>query len=147
MKHKTEIKNPSLGRRSFLKSAGSGIIGVAGIGLLPSALQVEEVKPVKRTREERLKQMASNSYAVNQLYKRRVMTGRAERPENIELKKKYGEITLLDFPQFTKDTYPGVPAMDLWSSLFGDVTDDSMFTRTVRDGQTRLGDFDPGAVS
>ena len=147
MKHKTEIKNPSLGRRSFLKSAGSGIIGVAGIGLLPSALQVEEVKPVKRTREERLKQMASNSYGVNQLYKRRVMTGRAERPENIELKKKYGEITLLDFPQFTKDTYPGVPAMDLWSSLFGDVTDDSMFTRTVRDGQTRLGDFDPGAVS
>jgi len=147
MRHKIEIKTPSLGRRSFLKSAGSGIIGVAGIGLLPSALHAKELKPVKRTREERLKQMASNSYAVNQLFKRRVITGRAERPENIELKKKYGEITLLDFPQFTGDTYPGVPAMDLWSSLFGDVSDDSMFTRTERDGQTRLGDFDPGAVS
>jgi sugar phosphate isomerase/epimerase len=44
-----------------------------------------------------------------------------------EQKKKYGEITLLDFPQFTKDTFPGVTHMDLWSSLFGDVADDSMY--------------------
>ena len=46
-----------------------------------------------------------------------------------EMKKKYGEITLLDFPQFTKDTFPGVVHMDIWSSLFGDVTDDSMYAR------------------
>ena len=91
--------------------------------------------------------MASNSYAVNQLFKRRAIPGREERPETVELKKKYGEITLLDFPKFTKDTYPGVIAMDLWSSLFGDVNDDSMFTKTERDGQTRLGDFDPGTTS
>jgi hypothetical protein len=44
-----------------------------------------------------------------------------------EMKKKYGEITLLDFPQFTKDTFPGVVHMDVWSSLFGDVTDDTMY--------------------
>ncbi|MEO8076334.1 MAG: TIM barrel protein, partial [Acidobacteriota bacterium] len=44
-----------------------------------------------------------------------------------ELKAKYGEITMLDFPQFTKDTFPGVTHMDLFSGLFGDVTDDSMF--------------------
>ena len=37
-----------------------------------------------------------------------------------ELKKKYGEITMLDFAKFTKDTFPGLTHMDLWSSLFGD---------------------------
>ena len=63
------------------------------------------------------------------------------------LKEKYGEITMLDFPQFTKDTYPGVIAMDLWSSLFGDVTDNSQFIRRVRDGRSRFGDFDPSVLS
>ena len=48
------------------------------------------------------------------------------------MKKKYGEITMLDFPQFTKDTFPGVTHMDLFSGLFGDVTDDSMYTAGVR---------------
>jgi len=37
--------------------------------------------------------------------------------------------------------------MDLWSSLFGDINDDSMFISTERDGQTRLGDFDPATLS
>jgi len=123
------------------------LIGIAGIGILPSSVQGIEDKPAQRTKEERLKQMASNSNAVNQLFKKRAHSGREERPETIELKKKYGEITLLDFPKFTKDTYPGVTAMDLWPSLFGDVSDDSMFTRTERDGQTRFGDFDPGTTS
>jgi sugar phosphate isomerase/epimerase len=52
---------------------------------------------------------------------------RAKLPSPAEQKAKYGEITLLDFPQFTKDTFPGVTHMDLYSALFGDVTDDSMF--------------------
>ncbi len=38
-----------------------------------------------------------------------------------QMKEKYGEITMLDFPQFTKDTFPGVTRMDLFSALFGDV--------------------------
>lgn len=147
MKKNIETQHSSIGRRSFLKSAGAGIIGVAGIGILTSAEQSSEKEFNKRTKEERLKQIASNSYAVNQLFKRRTYSGRAESPENIELKKKYGEITLLDFPRFTKDTYPGITAMDLWSSLFGDISDDSMFTRTERDGQIRFGDFDPAAPS
>ncbi len=37
--------------------------------------------------------------------------------------------------------------MDLWSSLFGDINDDSMFSRIERDGQTRFGDFDPAVPS
>ena len=57
------------------------------------------------------------------------------------MKEKYGEITMLDFPQFTKDTFPGVTRMDLFSGLFGDVTDDDDVLpggRTaVRAGSTR----------
>jgi hypothetical protein len=147
MKKNIDRHPSTLGRRSFIKSTGAGLIGFAGIGILPSSGQGIEDKPAQRTKEDRLKQMASNSYAVNQLFKKRTFPGREERPETIELKKKYGEITLLDFPKFTKDTYPGVTAMDLWSSLFGDVSDDSMFTRTERDGQIRFGDFDPGTTS
>jgi hypothetical protein len=147
MKMNIERQPLTLGRRSFIKSTGAGLIGVAGIGILPSSSESIEEKSDQRSKDERLKQMASNSYAVNQLFKKRAYPGREERPETIELKKKYGEITLLDFPKFTKDTYPGVTAMDLWSSLFGDISDDSMFTRTERDGQTRFGDFDPGTTS
>jgi sugar phosphate isomerase/epimerase len=147
MKKKIETHPSTIGRRNFLKSAGAGALGFAAIGILPSAEQSSEEKFVKRTKKERLEQMASNSYAVNQLFKRRTFPGREERPENIQLKQKYGEITLLDFPQFTRDTYSGVIAMDLWSSLFGDINDDSMFTHIERDGQTRLGDFDPSTPS
>ncbi len=34
---------------------------------------------------------------------------------------------MLDFPQFTKKTFPGVYQMDLWSSLFGDSDDANQF--------------------
>ena len=54
------------------------------------------------------------------------------------MKATYGEITMLDFPQFTKNTFPGVTHMDIFSGLFGDVTDDSMFA-----GRT----FDPMSPS
>ncbi len=64
---------------------------------------------------------------------------RANLPDAAAMKKQYGEITMLDFPQFTKDTFPGVTKMDLFSGLFGDVTDDSMFFMV--DGRPR--GFDP----
>lgn len=60
------------------------------------------------------------------------------------MKKKYGEITMLDFPQFTKDTFPGVTRMDLFSGFFGDVTDDSMF---FQGANGRPGGFDPMSPS
>jgi sugar phosphate isomerase/epimerase len=134
-------------RRIFLKSAGLGLMGVAGIGLLPLPIESSKGYVVKRTKEERLKQIASNSWAILPLFKGRVNPERPERPETVQLKKKYGEITLLDFPQFTKDHFPGVTAMDIRSSVFGDVTDDSMFTRVERNGQTRFGFFDPSTPS
>jgi sugar phosphate isomerase/epimerase len=55
------------------------------------------------------------------------------------MKSTYGEITMLDFPQFTKDTFPGVTHMDLFSGLFGDVTDDSMFAGRTFDPSTPSG--------
>jgi len=146
---KTQIESTSetIRRRSFLKSAGIGMIGVAGMGTLSSAKPGEEEIKAPRSKEERLQQMASNSYAVNALFKRRRYGSRPESPERIALKEKYGEISLLDFPQFTRDTYPGVPAMDLWSSLFGDLSDETMFTKYERNGKSYTGDFDPGAPS
>ena len=60
------------------------------------------------------------------------------------MKEKYGEITMLDFPQFTKDTFPGVTRMDLFSGLFGDVTDDAMFFPAANG---RPGGFDPMSPS
>jgi sugar phosphate isomerase/epimerase len=56
-----------------------------------------------------------------------------------QMRKKYGEITMLDFPQFTKDTFPGVVHLDVWSSLFGDVTDDSMYGERGFDPATPSG--------
>jgi hypothetical protein len=67
-------------------------------------------------------------------------TARANNLNTQQMKEKYGEITMLDFPQFTKDTFPGVTHMDLFSSLFGDVTDDSMF---LEGPGGRTGGFDP----
>jgi hypothetical protein len=55
-----------------------------------------------------------------------------------QMKEIYGEITMLDFPQFTKDTFPGVTQMDIRSSLFGDVTDDSMYVQGTFESLQRL---------
>jgi sugar phosphate isomerase/epimerase len=63
-----------------------------------------------------------------------------------EMKKKYGEITMLDFPQWTKDNFPGVTRMDLFSGLFGDVTDDSMYM-TSAEGGGGGGGFNPTSPS
>ncbi|MPY89049.1 MAG: TIM barrel protein [Luteitalea sp.] len=56
------------------------------------------------------------------------------------MKAKYGEITMLDFPAFTKERFPGVTRMDIRSGFFGDVTDDTMFFPAVNG---RPGGFDP----
>jgi sugar phosphate isomerase/epimerase len=67
------------------------------------------------------------------------------------MKKKYGEITMLDYPDLTKKTFPGVTKMDLWSSLFGDAGDDSQYVKssiTGYDGKSReISEFDPSTTS
>jgi sugar phosphate isomerase/epimerase len=132
-------------RRGFLKTAGAGLAATvvssrpqaaAGLTLMPrddaAAQAAAEKAPFDR--------IASCSYPIRYIFKSRAGGGRGgpQSELNQQLKEKYGEITMLDFPQFTKDTFPGVTHMDLFSGLFGDVTDDSMFEQRT---------FDPSSAS
>jgi sugar phosphate isomerase/epimerase len=150
-----------LDRRDFFKTAGAGLTA-AGLLLTPR----EQVIAQERAEKDRLARIASNSYPIRYIFKSRAGGGRgagagaagrgtgaaptppAPNParglvnagvSSEEMKKKYGEITMLDFPQFTKDTFPGVTHMDIFSGLFGDVTDDSMFAGRTFDPSTPSG--------
>src|SRR5690349_1634348 len=130
----------SMDRRDFLKSTGAG--GAAGLALSPST----QASPL--TEKQKLDRIASNTWPIRYIFKSR--TGFGRNPKNEEAKKKYGEITMLDFPQFTKDTFPGVTHMDLFSGLFGVVTDDTMYTSVpvFVGAQTRVTqEFDPSSAS
>ena len=125
-------------RRTFLRTAG-----VAGAALSP-----EQALPYPAGEQEKLDRIASNTWPIRYIFKSRTAFGRNPRSE--EMKKKYGEITMLDFPQFTRDTFPGVTRMDLFSGLFGDTTDDSMYVSVpvLVGAQTRVTqEFDPSSAS
>jgi sugar phosphate isomerase/epimerase len=123
-------------RRSFLKLTGAA-------AALASAADAAPL-----TEKEKLDRIASNTWPIRYIFKSRTVPGRP--PRNEELKKKYGEITMLDFPQFTKDTFPGVTRMDLFSGLFGDVNDAEMYTQvpivTPNGTRTTL-EFDPSSTA
>jgi sugar phosphate isomerase/epimerase len=130
--------NPS--RRGFFKTTSAGI--AAGGAMLASG-------PANRplTEQEKLARIASNTWPIRYIFKTR---SNRPNPRSDEMKKKYGEITMLDFPQFTKDTFPGVYHMDLFSGLFGNVTDDSMYVKSpvVFNGSTRMvEEFDPSSTT
>jgi hypothetical protein len=95
------------GRRNFLKSAAIGVMGIAGLGMSLPDYEIARKKPKIRTRTEKLKSIASNSYAVNQLFKRRTTQQRAERPETIELKKNTGNSLFLIFRSTQRILIPG----------------------------------------
>ena len=103
-------------RRGFLRTTG-----LAGLALAPA----QAAQPL--TEKEKLDRIASNTWPIRYIFKSR--TGFGPTPRTAEMKKKYGEITMLDFPQFTKETFPGVYHMDLFSGLFGDMADDSMYVQ------------------
>ena len=140
MTHKDGTTPEPINRRGFFKTAGAGV-AAAGLMLTPgeAAQNVTQVFSEK----EKLNRLASNSYPLRSLFKSRAGGrgggGRGGQMSQ-QMKEKYGEITMLDFPQFTKDTFQGVVHMDIWSSLFGDVTDESMFSQQGRG-------FDPGSAS
>jgi len=140
-KTETEIKSQARGlvRRDFLKTTGAGLLSSVALVSALSSKYTGQKAMAAGSRGRGVTRIASNSYAVNQLFKRR---RRSSRQTTSELKAKYGEITMLDFPRFTRDTYAGVTAMDLWSSLFGDVQDDSHFVSQDVAGRSRL-EFDP----
>src|ERR1700724_2546381 len=116
----------TLDRRKSLPGAGWSLAA----GLLASsagpAAQTQTVTPESivhasvsppMSESEKLVRIASNSYPIRFIFKTKAMDD--EQDMVAQMKKKYGEITMLDFPEFTTKTFPGVYQMDLWSSLFG----------------------------
>ena len=108
-----------LGRRGFLKAGG--------LALAPAALSPTTGEAAPLTEKEKLDRIASNTWPIRYIFKSRTRFGAGANTRTSELKQKYGEITMLDFPHFTKEHFPGVTHMDLFSGLFGDVTDDAMY--------------------
>jgi Xylose isomerase-like TIM barrel len=148
----------NLGRRKFLQTAGGGLAAGLLASSPGSAGQTQTVSPESiahagvsppMSEGEKLVRIASNTWPIRYIFK----TKGAEANENTveTMKKKYGEITMLDFPDFTKRTFPGVYQMDLWSGLFGESEDESQyFTATVTgyDGKSRtVREFDPSTAS
>lgn len=146
-------------RRGFLKRAGAGVALAAGYPLAANAggqeappttpetlVHAGATRPL--TDAEKVQRIASNSYPIRFNFKMRNPAESSEK--SMTAKKKYGEITLLDFPAFTKEHFLGVTKMDVWSSLFGDMGDDSMFVETqVMSGskQRMYSEFDPSTAS
>jgi hypothetical protein len=148
----------SLDRRKFLQGVG----GSLAAGLLASsagaAAQTQTVTPESivhasvsppMSESEKLVRIASNSYPIRYIFKTKAMIG--DQDMVAQMKKKYGEITMLDFPEFTTKTFPGVYQMDLWSGLFGDGEDESQYFKamgTGYDGKSyTIREFDPSTAS
>jgi sugar phosphate isomerase/epimerase len=145
-------------RRDFLKTATAGLTA-AGVMLSPRERALAQFQDEKN----RLERIASCSWPIRSIFKQRPRAANAAAPPprpaapaeaapaqapprvvnggwtTERMKATYGEITMLDFPQFTKDTFPGVTHMDIFSGLFGDVTDDSMFAGRTFDPMSAPG--------
>jgi sugar phosphate isomerase/epimerase len=139
---------PGSSRRAFLRTAGAG----AGAATLARGADQHSVqRPL--TDKEKYDRIASNSWPIRYIFK--TPTNWTERDTEgakmVEtMKKKYGEITMLDFPNFTKETFPGIYQMDIFSGLFGDFSDPSMYveSQVVFQGKTHtVHEFDPSSVS
>jgi len=134
----------ALDRRDFLKTAGAGFTAYVAMPPARAEANLAEAPPGAKaepmSEKDKLLRIAACSYPIRSIFK----TRGPGNPQSQELKQKYGEITMLDFPQFTKDTFPGVTHIDIFSSLFGDFGDDSMFTQRPGGGP---GTFDPSSTS
>lgn len=131
-------------RRAFLKGAGAA--GLLLNGGTPAQAAGSNARPL--TEKEKLDRIASNSWPIRPLFKTRASA--RPNPNADAMKQKYGTLTMLDFPQFTKDTFPGVHRMDLFSGLFGDFSDESMYVKsemTVNGTARTVSEFDPSSAS
>jgi sugar phosphate isomerase/epimerase len=145
------------GRRGFLKTAGAAL-GASVFVVSNTAASSQEAVPESiahagaarpLTEREKLARIASNTWPIRYIFKTRG-NFLAEEQTVAQMKKKYGEITMLDFPDFTKKTFPGVYQMDLFSGLFGEMDDDSMYVKSVvnLEGTNRtVTEFDPSSTS
>ena len=140
-------------RRKFLQAAGATLGG--GLLAASAAGQTATPEPITRagavrplTEKEKLDRIASNCWPIRYLFK--VNSDLATEPAEVaRMKKKYGEISMLDFPAFTREKFPGVRQMDLIPTFFGDSSDESMFgkPRPGFGGTGTIRDFDPTSKS
>jgi sugar phosphate isomerase/epimerase len=156
MDTKNAKDNSGTDRRGFLRGTGAGLAAGLFSGSAVTAGATEAVpEPITHagaarplTEKEKLDRIASNTWPIRYIFKSR--TDLEEKQRSEEMKKKYGEITMLDFPEFTKKTFPGVYHMDLFSGLFGDMDDDSMYVKTTvnYNGKNHtVTEFDPSSAS
>ncbi|SEB48102.1 TIM barrel protein [Terriglobus roseus] len=156
MTSRTEMTN-SLDRRNFLRGAGGAVAATLLAG--PAAEAAGQSLPKGGTPEpithagvkralsdhEKVARIASNSYPIRWIFKNRGNVG--DKATVDKMQAKYGTITMLDFPAFTKKTFEGVTKMDMWSSLFGDANDESQYVKSTifgYDGKPRdITEFDP----
>ncbi len=131
-------------RRNFIK-ATSAAVAAAAMAKSVNAF------PRPRSEAEKRGRLASNCYACREVFSRDCFNPtQLPSEEAKQVQKKYGSITLLDFPQFTKDNFQGIHTMDLLAGLFGDINDLSMFKKhtTWWAGQpTEILAFDPSTPS
>lgn len=158
MDRRDTTRDHSPDRRGFLKGAGAGLVAGLATGTAATAADATQATPESlvhagATRpldeKEKLARIASNTWPIRYIFKSR-MRFLAEKQRTEEMKKKYGEITMLDFPEFTKKTFPGVYHMDLFSGLFGDVEDDSMYVKSninYNGKNHTVTEFDPSSAS
>ena len=151
------LSRGTLDRRNFLRNAG-GTLAAGALVASASQAQQQAATPeplthagVRRelTDAEKVHRIASNSYPIRWIFKNRGNVG--DKATVAQMKAKYGEITMLQFPDFTKKTFPGVTRMDIWSSLFGDVEDESQYVKsTILDysGKPRdITEFNPSSAN
>ncbi|HEY7306430.1 MAG TPA: TIM barrel protein [Bryobacteraceae bacterium] len=136
-------------RRGFLRTGGL-LLASTRLGAQQAAPESIEHAGAGRplTEKEKLARIASNTWPIRYIFKTRAIMASDEQIR--QMKSKYGEITMLDFPAFTKEHFPGVYQMDLFSGLFGDVADDSMYVEsTIRaNGKSHtVHEFDPSSSS
>ena len=106
--------NNSSDRRRFLQGAGLTAGLFAAAGTTAAAAEQATPEPISHagaarplTEKEKLARIASNTWPIRYIFKTRT-NYLAEKQTSEEMKRKYGEITMLDFPDFTKKTFPGV---------------------------------------
>jgi sugar phosphate isomerase/epimerase len=155
---KKENSSSASGRRGFIKSAGGSVAASLFVASTTAAAQAPSTpEPITHagvnrplTEKEKLARIASNSWPIRYIFKSR-SAFMAEKAENERMKKKYGEITMLDFPDFTKKMFPGVYHMDIFSGLFGDMEDDSQYVKSAVIGNNgashTVTEFDPSSTS
>jgi sugar phosphate isomerase/epimerase len=141
-------------RRGFIKRAASGLAAASALGAEQSSTPSDPIshagaqRPL--TEKEKVARIASNSWPIRYIFKARGVI-LAPNPQVSEMKKKYGEISMLDFPDFTKENFPGVRDMDIFSGLFGDIDNDQQYVASSvvgNNGQSHaITEFDPSSTA